>query len=151
MAGLVAGVRLAQGGRRPIVLEKSTELDYLCNSRMTGGALHGCGVSLGQADPALAEGVIADGPRVVRFLLEHGVAITTGENHPGIACTLQPPAVTPEGYAWKDRGGDRMMRRLEARLVELGGLLLRGHEAQHLMADRNRIRGCSGTTFRGEK
>ena len=104
----------------------------------------------GQADPALADVVIADGPRVVRFLKEHGVAITSGEDYPQFAYTLQPATLVPQGYAWKDKGGDRMMRRLESRLIELGGSLLRGHEAQHLVADQHRVRGCSGVTSSGD-
>ena len=55
LAGLVAGVRLAQGGHKTIVLEKSTEQDYLCNSRMTSGAMHCCGMSL-DSDPAKLRG-----------------------------------------------------------------------------------------------
>ena len=165
LAGLIAAVRLAQSGRKVIVLEKSTQQDYLCNSRMTSGAMHCCSMSLdtdpaqlhavlqertdGQADAALAEAVVAGGPGVVRFLVEHGVQITTGKDYPQFAYTLQPPTLVPEGYAWKDKGGDRMMRRLEARLIELGGSLLRGHEAQHLVADEVRVRGCSGVTTDG--
>src|SRR5215813_11128369 len=40
IAGLVAANRAAQLGRRVIVLEKSKEERYLCNSRYTYGTFH---------------------------------------------------------------------------------------------------------------
>ncbi len=40
LAGLVCGVRAAITGRKVIVLEKSQDERYLCNSRMATGVFH---------------------------------------------------------------------------------------------------------------
>ena len=40
LAGLTAGVRAAELGLRPIVLEMGDGTQYPCNSRMSGGILH---------------------------------------------------------------------------------------------------------------
>ena len=46
LAGLIAGNRAAELGLRPLVLEKSADELYLCNSRYTGGFFHLCFESL---------------------------------------------------------------------------------------------------------
>jgi len=40
IAGMVAANRAAQLGKRVVVLEKSTEDKYICNSRITYGTFH---------------------------------------------------------------------------------------------------------------
>src|SRR4051812_45948293 len=88
LAGLVAGVRAAQDGRKVLIFEKSNEELYVCNSRLTGGVfrlalkdiqsppevleqaiLDGGGDAV---DSALARAVARDAMRAVRWLQSLG-------------------------------------------------------------------------------
>lgn len=160
IAGLVAGVRLASGGKRVLVLEKQSADTYVCNTRMTSAAMHCCSMALetppaqlhaaligrtgGEGRADLAEAVIADGLRVVDFFVQQGVDLRHSDEYPTFAHTFMPPALIPEGYSWKDRGGDRMMRIMEARLQALGSRLLRGHAAERLLMHGAQVVGCAG-------
>ena len=53
IAGLVAANRAAQLGKRVVVLEKSTEDKYLCNSRYAYGTFHINYTDLGADEDAL--------------------------------------------------------------------------------------------------
>src|ERR1700684_2762398 len=84
IAGLVAANRAAQLGERVIVLEKSKEEKYLCNSRYTYGTFHinftdvgadedvlyekieACTEGLGRKD--LGGGMAKDGRRLIEWL-----------------------------------------------------------------------------------
>src|ERR1700680_5226107 len=89
IAGLVAANRAAQLGKRVIVLEKSKEDKYLCNSRYTYGTFHinftdvaadedvlfgkiaTCTEGLARKD--LARAIAKDGRRLMQWLKSEGI------------------------------------------------------------------------------
>ena len=165
IAGFVAGVRLAQEGRKVIVLEKQSDDVYVNNTRMTSCAMHFCSMALdspedklhaafigrtgGETREDLEKAVLADRMRVVDFFVKQGVDLRRGDDYPQFAHIFMPPALIPEGYVWKDRGGDRMMRVMEARLKALGSQLLRGHAAEHVVMEGSKATGVTGITSSG--
>src|SRR3954462_2315185 len=91
IAGLVTANRAAQLGKRAVVLEKSTEEKYLCNSRYAYGTFHinftpletpeGARVDKietatdGFARKDLARAVAKDGRRLMQWLKSEGIEI----------------------------------------------------------------------------
>src|SRR5690348_2031390 len=89
IAGLVAANRAAPLGKRVVVLEKSEEERYLCNSRYTYGTFHinvtdvgadedvlfdkieAC--SEGRARKDLARAIAKDGRRLMQWLKSEGI------------------------------------------------------------------------------
>lgn len=166
IAGLTAALRLAQAGKTVLLCERQVERDYVCNTRMTSGAMHCCQTDvdtdpaelekiitrrISQARPDLAHAVAYGGARFVRWLQSAGVPVTKGVDYPQFGYTIQPPALVPDGYAWKGRGGDQMMQRLEAGLTKLGGSLRRGHEADTVLLENGRVTGVAGRTAVGSR
>ena len=140
IAGLVTANRAAQLGKKVVLLEKGTDEKYLCNSRWTGGTFHVHftdpladeekllkvirEATDGFATEELAQALAVDSPRLIKWLRAEGVQmIHMGGYH---SCILAPPARTGPGLEWEGRGGDVMLRRLEANLVKRGGRLVRG-------------------------
>lgn len=165
ISGMVAAIRAAQSGRTVLVLEKQTEEDYVCNSRLTQGVWH-CALADVLSDPAVLEAriletthhearpdlarVIArDGARVVRWMQEVGVRFMKGPLDYQ-SYVLAPPSVTHDGgHQWRGRGGDVMLRALEAELNRQGGRILRGHRATRLLQSGQRVSGVEGKTADG--
>ena len=159
ISGMLAAIRVAQDGRRAVVLEKLSEDRYVCNSRLTQGVWH-CAltdvmsdaqvlerrildVTAGSARPDLAKAVAGDALRVVRWMQELGVRFIKGPLDYQ-SFVLAPPSVTANGREWQGRGGDVMLRTLESALKAHGGELRRGHRAQQLIVEGGRIAGVSG-------
>jgi fumarate reductase flavoprotein subunit len=148
LAGLVVANRLAQLGRKPLVLEKGADEKYFCNSRFTGGAIHICyrdpmspahelreaieAATAGTAAPALADAVATDSKRFIRWLQEEGISFARGGFEEYKRWVLTPLRPQQSGLIWEGRGGDVMLRLLEANLVRRGGQLLR----------RSRVTAC---------
>jgi fumarate reductase flavoprotein subunit len=164
VAGMIAAVRVAQGGLRAVVLEKLTEEQYVCNSRMTAGVWHCCATDIlsnpdvlyskimeataGTARIDLAQAIASDGARTVRWMQSVGVRFIKGPyNYQSFV--LAPPSVTSRGCEWKGRGGDVMLRTLEAELNRLGGGIRRGHRAVRLEQEGKCITGVAGETMTG--
>jgi fumarate reductase flavoprotein subunit len=143
IAGLVAANRAAQLGLVALVLEKGTDERYACSSRWTGGTFHIAYTDVatpaaqlrevidrataGFADKEVAGAVADDGIRLVRWLREEGIKfLNLGKHHTFV---LAPPSRTGPGLDWEGRGGDVMLRTLEANLVKRGGTLRRGARA----------------------
>lgn len=159
ISGMLAAVRSAQGGRRVVVFEKSSEERYLCNSRITAGIWHCClsdvlseaselerkiqQVTGGNARPDLARAVARDGVRAVRYMQSLGVRFIKGP-YDYQSFMLSPPTLTPQGRQWEGRGGDVMLRTLEAELVRHRGRILRGHRATRLLKETDRVVGFTG-------
>src|SRR4051794_8534455 len=130
IAGLVTANRVAQLGKRVVVLEKSTEDKYICNSRYAYGTFHinftdlnapeetltakidAC--SNGTARKDLASAVAKDGRRLMQWLTSEGIELVNlggyGTN------VLSPPWRKGYGLTWKDYGADVALQRLEANL-----------------------------------
>lgn len=156
IAGLVAANRALELGLSCTVLEKG-EGHYLCNSRLTGGMFHICMRDIASppdrsyasiiravpelASVALARAVSDTGERLVRWLRKEGVRLIKAMPEEAYHWVLAPPRTTRPGMPWKGRAGDVLLRTLEARLKERGGMLIRGARAASLLAADNSCRG----------
>jgi fumarate reductase flavoprotein subunit len=146
IAGMVAGNRAAQLGKRVAVLEKSPEPKYICNSRITYGTFHinftsptapedeltrkieAC--TEGYARKDLARAVAKEGRRLMQWLVSEGIELSNlGQYHTHV---LSPVARTGSGLKWENYAGDVALQRLEANLSKRGGQLLRGTRATAL-------------------
>jgi len=166
ISGMIAAIRLTQGGRNVVVFEKLTEERYVCNSRLTAGIWHTCLTDIrsdpefleqrimdatgGTARKDLARSVATDGIRVVRWMQSVGIRFIKGPNDYQ-AFMLTPPTITPQGRQWEGRGGDVMLRTFENELNKGGGKLLRGHRAIELTHVDGRVTGFLGERADGSK
>ncbi|MGE0797704.1 MAG: FAD-binding protein, partial [Lautropia sp.] len=121
MAGLVAANRALQLGMKTLLVEVGTAARYLCNTRMSGGALHLCMNDLSSPEPVvlerirretcgaartdLATAAARDGRRAVQWLRREGMhfvrVVQTAQNH-----VLAPPRPNCPGWYWPGRGPD---------------------------------------------
>ena len=164
IAGMIAAVRCGQRGLRPVVLERLTDDRYVCNSRLTGGVFH---LALNDirkpqeelaqavmdatgntADPTLAKLLARSAKPVVDWLQSLGIRFVRGTDL-WQTFVLAPPGIAALGRQWQGRAGDVLLRTLEARLTELGGKVLRGHEAQRLVMEAGRCAGVEVKTLNG--
>src|ERR1700704_6298964 len=146
IAGLVAANRAAQLGKRVIVLEKSTEERYLCNSRYTYGTFHinftdvaadedvlfgkieACTDGVARKD--LARAIAKDGRRLMQWLRSEGIdLVDLGGYQTNV---LAPPWRQGSGLNWRGYSGDVALERLEENLRRRQGRLLRGMRARAL-------------------
>ena len=146
ISGLVAANRAAELGQRTVVLEKGTADKYLCSTRYTGGTFHVCLTDLqvgadklsaaietttrGFARKDVAGAVAKDSLRLVRWLQAEGIKfVNLGHYH---SFVLAPPSRTGPGLDWEGRGGDVLLRTLEANLKKRGRHIQRGTRARAL-------------------
>jgi fumarate reductase flavoprotein subunit len=157
LAGLAAACRSAEFGLRVAILEAGAEQRYLCNSRIAMGFFNVAfrnisedpkilrraidAVTLGHADPALADTLATQVGPALAWLRRQGVRLIVGNWRPGSAAMLAPPAAIGAGLRWPGRGPDQMLRRLEALLLSHGGKLFRGTRARELMISDGRCTG----------
>ena len=146
IAGLVAANRAAQLGKRVIVLEKSKEDKYLCNSRYTYGTFHinftdvgadedvlfgkieACTEGLARKD--LAHAIAKDGRRLMQWLKSEGIdLVDLGGYQTNV---LAPPWRKGFGLTWRGYAGDVALARLEENLRQRQGRILRGMRARAL-------------------
>jgi fumarate reductase flavoprotein subunit len=153
IAGLVAANRAAELGKRTVVLEKSAEERYPCNSRYTYGTfhIHFTGVEAeedalaakidaateGFARKDLARAVARDGRRLMQWLRANGIELVDlgGYN----TNVLSPPWRRGFGLTWRGYAGDVALQRLEAALRARQGRILRGFRARALARTTNGI------------
>jgi fumarate reductase flavoprotein subunit len=153
IAGLVTANRAAQLGKRAVVLEKSTEEKYICNSRYAYGTFHINFTGLetpedalvarietatdGFARKDLARTVAKDGRRLMEWLKSEGIELVNlggyGTN------VLSPPWRTGYGLTWQNYGGDVALQRLEANFRKRQGRILRGNHARAMKLVAGRI------------
>jgi fumarate reductase flavoprotein subunit len=157
IAGLTSGVRLAERGMRVIVLEKGEADRYPCNTRWSGGAFHICFQRIyedetklvntimdktrGTANPEIARAVARDGRAAVDWLKSKGVRFIKGGPDAWRESTLAPPLAAKPGLHWEGRGGDVLLRTLDAAFAKAGGMLVRGARAIRLHMDNGRCAG----------
>jgi fumarate reductase flavoprotein subunit len=146
IAGLIAANRVAQFGRRVIVLEKSVEDKYLCNSRYAYGTFHINYSDLEQDEAALLERiekategharkdlarvVARDGRRLMQWLKSEGIDVIRLDGYQ--TNVLAPAWRKGFGLTWKDYGADIALQRLGANLEQRQGRILRGTRATGL-------------------
>lgn len=162
IAGMVAAGRVSEGGKRVVVLEACAEELYTCSSRLTGAVFH-CALNDIQKDPddlqriiidtcapsnpKLARVVAEDTIRAVRWLQTQGVRFIRGSPDPWHAFVVAPPSLGLMGDGWKGRGGDVLLRTLEAKLKERGGTVRRASRARRLIVERDAVVGVEGDDF----
>src|SRR5262249_56611322 len=144
IAGLVAANRAAQLGLRVVVLEKSTDERYLCNSRYTYGTFHINYTDVGADEDVLvarieactdgfarkdlARAVAKDGRRLMQWLRHEGIdLVDLGGYQTNV---LAPPWRAGSGLNWRGYSGDVALERLEENLRRRQGRLLRGMRAR---------------------
>lgn len=153
IAGLVAANRAAQLGQRVVVLEKSTEDKYLCNSRYAYGTFH-INYSDLEADESslvarinqategfarkdLARAVAKDGRRLMQWLKSETIDVVRLDGYQ--TNVLAPAWRKGYGLTWKDYGSDIALQRLGANFEKRQGRILRGHRATALKRDASGI------------
>jgi fumarate reductase flavoprotein subunit len=156
LAGLVTATRASELGLRVLVLERGTDDDYMCNSRLTGGVFHIAmdsilkdppdaralidGATKGRARPDLAAALANNGRRVVDWLRTQGVRFIKGPT-PDMSALLAPPKLAQFGLHWKGRAGDVLLHTLADRIKERGASILRGVRARELVMEDGRCIG----------
>ena len=160
LAGLTAGVRAAQLGLRPLVLEQGDGQDYPCNSRQSGGILH-IGfhdpyrptqelvdiidrLTGGEAKPELARVLAHTGARLIAWLQDQGGKFMRFNPQEGYRWCMSPPRALRAGVDWKMRGPDVMLRQLARTLVEMGGKLQLRARVEDLLFENGRCVGARG-------
>ena len=160
LAGLVTANRAAQLGLKATVLEQGSAEKYLCNTRYTGGTFHLCLREI-TLDPDFlhkliletTDGFVKDdlarllahgGAKIIQWLQAEGIKFMRASASEYHKWVLAPPGRSRPGLDWEGRGGDVLLRTLEANLVKRGGVLVRGAKAQSLIVDRNDGGRCVG-------
>ncbi len=159
IAGLVTANRAAQLGLKPIVLEQGNAEKYLCNTRYTGGTFHLCLREI-TLDPDLlhkliletTDGFVKDdlarllahgGAKIIQWLQGEGIKFMRASASEYHKWVLAPPGRSRPGLDWEGRGGDVLLRTLEANLVKRGGTLVRGAKAQSLISENGKCVGVA--------
>lgn len=160
LAGLTAGVRAAELGLRPLVLEQGDGEDYPCNSRQSGGILH-IGfhdpyrpaqelvdiierLTGGEAKPELARALAKTGARLISWLQGQGGKFMRFNPQEGYRWCMSPPRALRAGVDWQKRGPDLLLRQLAKTLVELGGKLQLRARVEGLLIEDGRCVGARG-------
>lgn len=159
IAGLVSGCRAAELGLSAVIVEKGSEERYACNTRWTGGAFHfafrdpttgeerlraaATEAGLDLAGQPRAVRIIRDGERAIRWLQQKGVRFIRAGQYEYQNWLLAPPRRQQAGPDWEGRGGDVLLRTLEAKFRALGGQLHRNTCAVRLLAQDGRVAGIS--------
>ena len=157
LAGLVTANRAAQLGLKPIVLEQGSAQKYLCNTRYTGGTFHLCLREITLAPELLhkiiletTDGFVKDdlarlmahgGAKLIEWLQAEGIRFMRASASEYHKWVLAPPGRSRPGLDWEGRGGDVLLRTLEANLLKRGGMLKRGAKAMSLISESGRCVG----------
>jgi fumarate reductase flavoprotein subunit len=164
LAGLTCALRAAMGGRTAVVLERSSEDRYPCNSRIATGVFHVAmnSVSLdvqtlesrvrdtvgSGAREDLVTALCRNAGRAVVWLRESGGAkFIRGGDAPFYDHVLAPSTIGLVGRPWQGKGADVLLASLEQKLVARGARVLRGHAATQLKVQNGRCIGLAGESF----
>lgn len=161
LAGLGCANRCVEQGLSVALLERGAEERYHCNSRFSMGFIN-CAFEYILGDPAdlrkaidrhtgeyavpdLANAFATNAGAAVRWLEKQGVRLIKGGWQGGQRVMLAPPVPNRMGLNWPGRGGDTMVFRLGAKLIERGGTLMRGVAARELVVENRRCTGVVAT------
>ncbi len=164
LAGMTCAVRAAMAGRKVIVLERSSDDLYLCNSRIATGVFHVAFNSpalnaatleararemLGpSARPDLLTAVCKGARPALAWLREvAGARFMSEGDDPAYAFVLVPSAVGKFGREWQGRGADLLLRSLEQVLLRHEGVVRRGRAVKQLTMRDGRCTGVTGESF----
>lgn len=168
LSGLVAACRAAELGAKVAVLEQASEDRYQCSSRYTTGVINVMGRPILEqpdtlyeailsgsgtnADPVLARAVADNARHAIDWLRSLGTRFVQRglqQDQPGQQ-VLAPPRRLQAGLDWEGRGGDVLMRNLEARILQQGGAVLRDMKALSLVMENGACIGVDAMKA-GEK
>src|SRR5262249_22729204 len=154
IAGLTAANRAAELGCRVLVLEKSTDERYFCNSRIATGVLNVAhhdphsdpkvlrqAIDLdteGYAAPAIADALAETAGKSMTWLRAEGARIIKVPIHGKSRWMLAPPRALSAGLDWQGRGPDVILQTLAANLKRRGGTLMQGTRARRLRMENGR-------------
>ena len=157
---------LAQLGLKAIVLEQGTAEKYLCNTRYTGGTFHLCLREitlkpdfLHQLILETTDGFVSDeharlladgGAKIIEWLQGEGIRFMRASASEYHKWVLAPPGRSRPGLDWEGRGGDVLLRTLEANLLKRCGVLTRGAKAKSLITENGCCVGVLATHNGGE-
>lgn len=164
-AGLTAANRAQELGLRTVLIEKSADKQYECNSRLGGGVIHVAfhsmlddpdkmvqaidRISGGFTPEPLARALSVNAARVVDWLKGMGAEFGEIEPTEGWKDHVFKPLGfhnNTDGLTWKGLGSDVTMQRMEARYAQAGGRFMRGIQADSLTMAGGR---CVGLTAKG--
>lgn len=167
LAGLSAANRALELGLRVTLLERSSDAHHVCASRTNGGVFHVGFRSIatdpeelfqviraandGFGRPDVARALAGHAARAIGWLREQGTVFTGMEPDHG----WKDVVLAPLGFhdktemAWQDLGADRLVTRLEQRMLSMGGRVLRGARARELVVEQGRVRGVRAATPSG--
>jgi fumarate reductase flavoprotein subunit len=160
LAGISAALRAGELGLKAVVLEQSADERYLCNSRMSSCVFHLAATNVlsppeeleravnaatkNTAHPGLVKALAGNAERAVRWLQGQGVRFIRGSSAPYHNFVVAPPATHKDGpFDIAGRGGDVLLRSLEAALVKAGGEVRRGVSARSLIIEHGRCVGVN--------
>lgn len=160
LAGLTAGARSAELGRKVLLLEKEAGERYVCNSRLAGGILHiayhDCrrpadellgvirAATAGKVSEAQAQALAGDAPRFLAWLEEKGVRFMRFGAADWQRWCLAPPRPLAPGIVWEGYGSDVTLRRLTDAFKAGGGTIALGAAASALRMEDGR---CVGVAY----
>jgi fumarate reductase flavoprotein subunit len=157
IGGLSAAVRAAELGASVTVLEKGETPDYLCNTRITGGAYSVCrqdtklppseleaailAATENATRPELARALATDTRRMIEWLRTQGIKFIT-KAATSRDTVVAPPRTARPGVKWEPgRGGDVLLKTMVANLHRHGGSLELGTRAVDLIVEDRRCAG----------
>ena len=159
VAGLTAANRAAELGCRVVVIEKSTDERYACNSRIATGVLNVAhhdphsdpnvlrqAIDLdteGYAAPAMADALADIAGKSMAWLRAEGARIIKVPIHGKARWMLAPPRTLSAGLDWQGRGPDVILQALGKNLKGRGGTLMLGTRARGLRMDNGRCIGLA--------
>lgn len=106
-------------------------------------------VTRNTADSALANALTQNARRTLAWLSAQGVRLIKAGPDGLRRNSLAPPGMRRTGLNWRGRSGDVLLRTLGQRLLEKGGQLIRGAQAECLHMEAGRCVGAewSNTAF----
>jgi fumarate reductase flavoprotein subunit len=161
LAGLTAGNRCLQQGKRVLVLEAGAGETYLCNSRIASGSFNLAhtdptskpdtlyeailGDTDGAADPAQGRAIADIAGAAMQWFRAEGAKFIRVVRPGRTAATwsMAPPRPPIPGFGWEGRGPDVALRALAKSFIARGGALALATRARGLLMSDG---ACVGIT-----
>lgn len=164
-AGFTAAVEGVELGLETMLLDRTTTEPSWSNSRLSGGVIHACHMSLstppgdlvrdlqeqtgGAGRRELAGTFAHEAGAIPSWLALHGIPLTKATPEPYQDFVLAPPAQTGNVHRWEGRGPEQALDRLKAIFVSKAGVFRSGHHVQELMTRAGQVIGVVANTDRG--